>query len=283
MTIALHAKVEGVGAPVVVLHGFTGSSESMSGLVTGLRDRWRVMSLDLIGHGASPAPRDTAHYTMERCVDQVAATLDRLDTGPAHVIGYSMGGRSALALAAWRPESVRSAILVGASAGLASADARADRRRTDEALADRIEREGLEAFVDHWMDQPLFATQRRLGTESLARSRAQRLNNRPHGLANSLRSMGTGAQPPLHGAIGDIRVPVRIVVGERDRKFGAIANELAALLPSASVKTIPGAGHACHLEAPDSFLRTARDFLEDVDRRTAMPDPKTPMHAGAHS
>jgi len=283
MTVALHTRVEGDGLPVLVLHGFTGSSESMSEIAVGLRDRWRVVRLDLVGHGESPAPHGAADYTMERCVDQVTGRLDALGIDSAHVIGYSMGGRAALALAAWRPERLRSAILVGASAGLADAGARAERRRADEALATRIEREGLEAFVDHWMALPLFATQRRLGAEALARARAQRLRNRPHGLANSLRGMGTGAQPPLHEALRGVRVPVRLVVGERDAKFAAIAEELAPLLPSAAVNAIPGAGHACHVEAPLAFLRVARGFLGEVERGATKTPPKSPMHAGAHS
>jgi len=283
MTVALHARVDGDGPPVLVLHGFTGSGESTSELAAGLRDRWRVVRLDLVGHGESDAPHAAAEYTMERCVDQVAAALDSLGIGSAHVIGYSMGGRTALALAAWRPERVRSAILVGASAGLADAAARAERRRADEALAVRIEQDGLDRFVEHWMSLPLFATQHRIGADALARARAQRLRNRPHGLANSLRGMGTGAQPPLHEALRGIRVPVRLVVGELDAKFAAIADELAASIPDAEVNAIPDAGHACHVEAPRAFLRIARRFLEEVEHGAAKAAPTHPTHAGAHS
>lgn len=283
MTVVLHARVDGDGPPVLVLHGFTGSGESMSELAAGLRDRWRVVRLDLVGHGESDAPHAAAEYTMECCVDQVAAALDSLGIAATHVIGYSMGGRTALALAAWRPERVRSAILIGASAGLADAGARAERRRADEALAVDIERDGLDRFVEHWLSLPLFATQRHLGAEALARARAQRLRNRPHGLANSLRCMGTGAQPPLHDALRDIRVPIRIVVGELDTKFAAIADELAVLLPGAEVNAIPDAGHACHVEAPRTFLRMARRFLDAVDHGAAKAPPTHPTHAGAHS
>lgn len=282
MTVALHARVEGEGAPVLVLHGFTGSSESMDGVAAGLCDRWQTVRLDLVGHGESEAPRDAAEYTMERCIEQVTAALDRLGIGSAHVVGYSMGGRAALALAAWHPGRVRSAILVGACAGLADAAARAERRRADEALADRIEREGLDAFVEHWMSLPLFATQRRLGADALARARAQRLRNRPHGLANSLRGMGTGAQPPLHEALHRVNVPVGIVVGELDAKFSAIAHELATSLPCAEVNAIPAAGHACHVEAPRAFLRAARRFLEDAERSAAKAPPTRSTPAGAH-
>ena len=96
--VGVRAVVEGSGAPVLVLHGFTGRAESMEPVAAGLRGAFRVVRLDLVGHGESDAPRDAAPYSMERCVDQVAAALDALGISRAHVIGYSMGGRTALSL-----------------------------------------------------------------------------------------------------------------------------------------------------------------------------------------
>ena len=142
--LVLHAVDEGQGSPVLVLHGFTGSVHSMGEIAAGLRDRHRVLRLDLIGHGESPAPEDAAAYSMERSVAQISAALEAHGIERAHVIGYSMGGRAALALAAWQPERVRSAILIGASAGLADPAARAARIRDDAALAAKIERDGLD-------------------------------------------------------------------------------------------------------------------------------------------
>jgi 2-succinyl-6-hydroxy-2,4-cyclohexadiene-1-carboxylate synthase len=162
---------------------------------------------------------------------------------------------------------VRSALLIGASAGLEDARARAARRGEDEALAARIEREGLERFVDRWMERPLFASQRRLGEAALARARAQRLSNRAHGLAQSLRGMGTGAQPALHARLPWVRVPILLVAGSLDAKFAAIASDLASRLPNARARLVPGAGHACHLEEPEAFLRIARRFFDDAEAR----------------
>jgi 2-succinyl-6-hydroxy-2,4-cyclohexadiene-1-carboxylate synthase len=246
-----------------VLHGFTGRAESMEPVAAGLRGAFRVVRLDLVGHGESDAPRDAAPYSMERCVDQVAAALDALGISRAHVIGYSMGGRTALSLAVRHPQRVLSAVLVGASAGLADPGARAARVLDDEALADSIEAEGLEPFVERWMALPLFASQRRLGPEFLARAREERLRNRPRGLAHSLRGMGSGAQPPLHDALPRVWAPVLLAVGAYDAKFQAIAADLAARLPDARIERIAAAGHACHLEQPETFLRAVRLFLRE--------------------
>lgn len=263
--IPLHGVIEGNGPPVLVLHGFTGCCESMAAISEGLRQEFRVLCLDLVGHGESPAPDDAAEYTMERCVEQIIAALDRHALRDVHVIGYSMGGRAALALAAWRPDRIRSAIVIGASAGLADADARSARRRDDETLADRIESEGLEAFVEAWMALPLFASQRRLGSVALAAARAQRLRNRPRALAHSLRGMGSGAQPSLHDILPSVRTPILAAHGTEDAKFAAIATRLAQALPLARVIGIPEAGHACHLEAPGAFLASAREFLTEQE------------------
>jgi len=280
--VHLHAVVEGGGPPVVLLHGFTGSAASMAGTASGLREHYRVIRIDLVGHGKSDAPRDAAAYRMERCVDQVAGAVAALDARPAHFIGYSMGGRVALALCAWRPELAASATVIGARAGIADDGERAARVRDDCALADRIEREGVPRFVDHWMSLPLFASQRRLGGEALAAARAERLANRAHGLALSLRGMGAGAQPPLAGQLGRVRAPVCLVVGEQDLRFRAIAEALARELPRARVEVVAAAGHAAHIEDPSAFLRIARRFLAEVAANGQTPQPPSetsPTHA----
>ncbi len=263
--VELHALLEGEGTPVVILHGFTGSSASVEGIARGLRDRHRTLRIDFIGHGASDAPAERAPYHFDRCVGQVAEVASQLVEGPSHLIGYSMGGRVALGLCVARPELVTSATTIGARAGFENATERAQRVRDDEALADSIERDGVPAFVARWMALPLFASQRRLGVERLTQAREQRLANHAHGLANSLRAMGAGAQPPLHAQLADVGAPVRLVVGDEDECFGGIADTLAGELPHARVETIPGAGHAAHLENPEAFLKVVRAFLGDVD------------------
>jgi 2-succinyl-6-hydroxy-2,4-cyclohexadiene-1-carboxylate synthase len=208
---------------------------------------------------------------MERCAAQLAQLADALATGPAHWLGYSMGGRAALALAAWHPRRVRSLLVVGASAGIADSAERGRRRAADDALADELEQGGVAAFVTRWMAQPLFASQARLGATALAAARAQRLANRAHGLANSLRGMGAGAQPPLHAALAGLEAPACFVAGVEDEKFAALAAELASLVPHGRAALLPGAGHAAHLEAPELFARLALAFFAEVERGASHP------------
>ncbi len=259
--VRLHAVEEGQGVPVVVLHGFTGDAESMAPVSRALRDDHRVVRLELVGHGASEAPESPAPYAMEACARQILGAVEALGLAPTHLLGYSMGGRAALATSLLAPDRFLSLTLIGATAGLADASQRAARVASDVALAERIEREGIERFVDEWMALPLFASQARLGAAALARARAQRLRASPRGLANSLRGMGTGAQPPLHEALGTHALPVLLVVGDEDEKFQGLAAELEARLPDARVAVLVEAGHAAHLEAPEAFRSAVLPFL----------------------
>jgi len=266
--VRLRAVLEGRGRPVLVLHGFTGDAESMEGVSADLRDRHRIVRLELVGHGESDAPRDPSCYSMSACSAQIRAASRALGLERPHLLGYSMGGRAALATALAAPASFASLVLVGATAGIADPTEREARITSDRALADRIEREGVARFVEEWMALPLLASQARLGPAALARARAQRLRNRAHGLAASLRGMGAGAQPPLHGRLGELALPVLLVVGAEDAKFRAIARALEVRLPDARTRLLPDAGHAAHLEAPESFSGVVRGFLSEVEGRS---------------
>lgn len=252
---------------LVVLHGFTGAAESMQCVASPAACWARVARLELVGHGQSEAPRTLAPYAMAACAAQIVAAVAGLGFESPHLFGYSMGGRAALAAAVAAPETFASLVLVGATAGIADAKERAARVAADRALADSIEQAGLERFVDDWMAQPLFASQARLGPESLARARRQRLANRPHGLANSLRGMGAGAQAPLADELARLALPILLIAGEEDAKFGAIAQALARQLPQAQIAIVPRSGHAAHLEAPDAVARRVRTFVEAVERQ----------------
>ena len=265
--LELAVEERGSGAPLVILHGFTGCAQSMAGAAEALAGSFRTRSGDLVGHGSSDRPRDRERYAMSSCVEQLSVLLDRLGIERARFFGYSMGGRAALAFAVAHPDRVERLLLVGASAGLADPRVRAERFAADEALADRIEREGIEPFVDYWMALPLFASQKRLGDDALAAMRVQRLLNLPHALANSLRGMGSGAQDPLHERLGRVSAPVSLVVGDEDAKFDAIACDLVEQLGAARVERIPEAGHAAHLENPSAFAASATRFFDGESAR----------------
>jgi 2-succinyl-6-hydroxy-2,4-cyclohexadiene-1-carboxylate synthase len=162
-------------------------------------------------------------------------------------VGYSQGGRLCLQLALDRPEVVHRLGLVSASPGIADPVERAARRDADERLAQEIERDGVDAFLERWLAQPLFATlppERAGVAERSAHNTVERLTYQ-------LRVLGQGAQPSNWDRLPELRMPVLLIVGGLDTKYVDIAHRMAADIPHARVEVIAGAGHACHLEQPE--------------------------------
>ena len=259
--LGLHAEVAGSGPPLVLLHGFTGSAGTWGDLTATLAADYTVIAPDLIGHGRSDAPEDVERYWMPRAVADLVALVRQLGHERAAWLGYSLGGRTALQLVTHHPEAVGALILEGAAPGIADDEERAARVRSDEAMAERIERDGVEAFVDTWERVPLFASQLALPAETRASIRATRASNTATGLANSLRGMGAGAQDPLQDRVAAIEVPTLLIAGELDTKYVGIARDMARTMPDATMHAIEGAGHAAHLERPAAFQRPLLEFL----------------------
>ena len=218
---------------LLLLHGFTATGRSWAP-VRGLLDAQRyseVLAPDL------SAPSIAAQ------VAELGAHL------PAAVCGYSMGGRIALHLALAAPEQVERLVLVSTTAGIEDPQERAERAAADDKLAADIERDGLETFADWWATQPLFADQ----PEAVrAAAHADRVRHTASELATILRGLGTGVMEPVWDRLHELTMPATVVVGERDEKFRALGERLAATLPNAELVIAPGAGHAVHLETPEA-------------------------------
>jgi 2-succinyl-6-hydroxy-2,4-cyclohexadiene-1-carboxylate synthase len=222
----------------VLLHGFTQTGVSWRPVVERLGDDVEAVVPDLPGHGTAGAVR----LDLAGSAAAVAAT-----GGRATYVGYSMGGRVALRLALDHAHLVDRLVLVGATAGIDDPAERAARREADEALAQRIEVDGVEAFLAGWLAQPLFA-----GLAPEPDDLATRRANPAEGLAASLRLCGTGTMdPPWWGELAGLAVPTTVVAGEHDERFRALGRRLAGAIggPTEMV-VVPGTTHACHLQAP---------------------------------
>jgi len=251
--------VEGDGAPVTLLHGFTQSGHSWREVMARMGGRFRWIVPDLRGHGETQT-RPGAPCSMEACTDDLLMLWNHLGVERTHLAGYSMGGRLALHVAARHPERILSLLTIGAHAGL-DESAREGRRRGDEALAERIEKDGLESFVDYWGSLPLFAGLERRGPQFVAEVRAQRLANHVAGLACSLRGMGAGVMEPVWEDLANLRVPCTFVAGQLDHGYVASARRLAATVPAGRFEIVQRAGHSVHQERPDAFARVLAAHL----------------------
>ena len=211
-------------------------------------------------------------------MEDILSLLDSLGIKRAAVLGYSMGGRVALRLGLAAPDRVSALVLESASPGIEDAAARKERRQSDAALAQMIEREGIEAFVDRWEKLPLFATQNGLDTARREALRAQRLANNPGGLANSLRGMGAGQQEPVFDRLGELRMPVLLVAGELDANYRKLARRMAKSIPNTRLEVVPGTGHTVHLEQPERFADLVNEFLQQLLPADRLETPAWAFH-----
>jgi 2-succinyl-6-hydroxy-2,4-cyclohexadiene-1-carboxylate synthase len=175
-----------------------------------------------------------------------------------------MGARFALHLALARPHLVSSLILISGTAGIEDPQERLERRRSDGALADRLDpgpdgrpAQPVDEFLRDWMANPMFS-----GVDPAAGGVADRLVNRGPGLASSLRLAGTGAQLPLWDKLGRLDMPVLVITGADDEKFTRLGHRMVdAIGAGATLATVAGAGHAPHLQFPGVVADLVRAHL----------------------
>lgn len=236
----------------VFLHGFTQTHHHWhrgAHLLAARSDPAATLAfVDLPGHGLAADDRHDHIDTVGRRLVDLA--------GAGTYVGYSMGGRIALAAAATGDPRIERLVLIGATPGIADASERLERARLDEERARRLEHVGVDDYLHEWLAMPMFA---RLPTDD--DGLAHRQGNTVAGLAHSLRAYGTGAQSPLWGALGSIEIPVLVLAGELDEKFADIGARMAAQLPDATFATVPDAGHAAHAERPAETVALIAPWL----------------------
>jgi len=232
---------------LVLLHGFSGTRHAWDAVAAQLSpQRYLPLALDLPGHG--DAAEQVAPISFDSCVADVLANAPERFA----LCGYSLGGRVALHVALAAPERVTRLVLLSTSAGIDDGAERADRRAADRRLADELERIAFEQFIERWRTQPLFADD---PPEIGELAREDQRRNRPHVLAAVLRGIGTGEMTPLWDRLGELTMPVTVVVGERDAKFRALGERMVALIAAAKLVVIPG-GHRLALESPAAVARS---------------------------
>lgn len=226
---------------IVLLHGFGGTRHAWDGVIARLPpERCRPLALDLPGHGEiADAERP---ITFAGCVDHVLVRAPERFA----LCGYSLGGRVALHVALAAPARVTRLVLVSTTAGIERAAERAERSAADHRLADELERIPFEDFIERWRTQPLFAGD---PPEVGRLAREDQRRNRPDALAAVLRGIGSGEMAPLWDRLGELTMPVTVLVGDRDAKFRALAERMVRLLPNAELVAAAG-GHGLPLENP---------------------------------
>jgi pimeloyl-ACP methyl ester carboxylesterase len=236
----IHHETHGLGAPILLTHGFGATCRMWDEQIEEFTDRYRLILWDLPGHGESPAPKRGA--TPEKLVKDMLAILDAQEAARAVLVGLGVGGT--LALRFWRanPERVRGLVLIGTLPGLRSGIAREIWNGQVEALAAALERDGMDALEG--------------GTEVDPRSHGS-----PPGLAAAARALLTQRDDGALPWLAEIDVPVLIVVGSEDRPNLSAAHFMARTIPNAREVVITRANHAANVHKPDAVNAAIRDFL----------------------
>lgn len=262
--VQYYVEKRGTGFPLLLLHGFTGSSSTWYPLASVLGQTLSTMIMvDLLGHGKTEAPSEVKRYDILKAAADLKLLLEKLAVNKVDLLGYSMGGRLAITFAALYPEMVRKLVLESTTPGLKTIKEREARIQLDTKLAEKIQTEGVKTFVDYWENIPLFQSQKNLSPEKRAVIREQRLGNKATGLANSLLGMGTGSQPSWWNSLESFSFETLILAGEQDVKFYKIGEEMLSKLPNAKFLSIKKAGHAIHVEEPEKFGTIVSGFLSN--------------------
>lgn len=291
--------------PLVLLHGFMQSSTSWEPIATSLKLHFCVYTVDFIGHGLSNRSKNPARYTYEDMAASIDYFLRKVVCRPsdsankpskrmfpllkslrkssgdcageqsvrAHVVGYSMGGRIALALMKTSCDVLASVILESCNLGCATDEEKQEAAKRNSDWVNRIREEGMEEFVNYWETLPLFETQKELGFDKILHF--SRAANDPECMALCLEGAGKQAMPLsgetltyIEKAIdseADSRkgIPVLYIYGDKDEKSALVAQKLSVV--GASVSAI-NVGHNVHLEAPMLYLREIQNFLVGIDQ-----------------
>jgi 3-oxoadipate enol-lactonase len=252
-TVALHHKIDGAGARIALLHPVGLDLTFLAPVAAELSRNFRVLSIDLRGHGRSPArpaPQGLSDYA-----DDVHALFAAISFAPAAVIGFSFGGMVAQALALEHPQDVSALIPCACPATLAPENRRVARERAAAA-----ERNGMAPLVEETLDRWFTEDFRRSGGGDAARARLESDDTR--GWAEAWRAI---SYIDLLPRLNAVRAPTLCIAGEMDKPSPPdVVKRIADAIPGAGFLVLPSAPHMLFVEQPQAVAQTIADFLQGL-------------------
>jgi pimeloyl-ACP methyl ester carboxylesterase len=257
--IELHYEVAGQGDPLVLVHGGWSDLHNWQPVAPGLAESFLVVAVDRRGHGES----ERAWGTRREQEDDLAALIEGLGRGPAHVAGTSFGGSIAIGLAARRPELVRSVVAHEPPLmSLVLHDAEIQPlmeqvRATVQTVLARVTQGDVEGAARQFVEEVALG---RGAWEQLPEPlRETMVDSAPAFVAEQRDS--DWASLDL-AELSRVDRPVLLTQGDQSPPwFAGIVAKLAELVDGATVLTYRGAGHAPHLTHPDDYLAALTEFL----------------------
>jgi pimeloyl-ACP methyl ester carboxylesterase len=254
VSLAYEDKGAGNGVPLLLIHGHPFDRSMWAPQIEAFAPHRRVVVPDLRGYGASPVvPGITP---LSAFAADLEALLDDLEVESVVLAGLSMGGQIAMECVARLGDRVRGLVLADTFAAPETDEG----KRTRNAMADRLLREGMRGYADevlHKMVAPY--------ADPAVQSHVHRMMTAapPEGAAAALR--GRAERPDYRPVLTRVTVPSLVVVGEDDEFTPVpVAESLHALLPDSSLHVVKGAAHMPNLERPEEFNAALADFLTRV-------------------
>jgi pimeloyl-ACP methyl ester carboxylesterase len=251
--VGLQYADQGNGPAVLFLHAFPLSLGMWDGQ-DALAPKYRIVRFDARGFGGSDVSE--AILTMDRIAEDAAALIERLRLGPVILVGCSMGGYVAFALAQKHASLLRGLVLVDTRAGADSPEAR--KGRGD--LAARVRKEGARAAIDAFLPRLTGETTKRSRADVIARLKDMMLEASPRGISDALH--GIAARQDSTPFLREISVPTLVICGEEDVITPRAEAEIMQRgIKGAELAVIPGSGHLPSMETPEAFNTVLETFL----------------------
>jgi pimeloyl-ACP methyl ester carboxylesterase len=261
--LAVAVSDAGNGPPVVLLHGLGCGRRMWFHQILALQDRFRVIAYDQRGHGLTDAPATATEYSAVHLTRDLVGVLDALKIERAAIVGFSLGGGPALALAASKPECVSRLVLADVGAG-------ADDPVKIEGMVRRwvklIDQGAADELVCEMLRSELFKVYARRNKRRLehmaALIRATPLNGLRFTLSEVLAKRKSLFR--LTDVLKAVRAPTLVVVGQHDYVCSKASKLIAQTIPNASLKIIEDSGHMSPLEQPAAFTTALLEFLKGL-------------------
>ncbi len=251
----LHFEEHGAGPPVVLLHGLSGNLDLWAPQVPALAERYRVIAVDIRGHGRSDKP--PGPYSVDQFAEDVRGLLDHLGIERAVVGGLSMGGGTAQTLALRHPERVQALMLLSTSSTFTPFVRERFLRRAEIA-----EREGMAPLVDGMMAIWFTPEHLREPSPEIERIRAMTLANDPAAFAAASRA---NAARDWTDRLPEIHCPTLFVGGLEDpANAAANAAVYRERLADVEIHLLPGVSHLLNVETPETLNALLLAFLDRV-------------------
>lgn len=243
--VRIYYEDHGSGPAVLLSHGYSATSRMWEGQVAALKDRYRVITWDMRGHGQSDSPADQGQYSEEATCGDMAGILRELGIEKAVIGGLSLGGYMSLAFNVRYPQMVNALMLFDTGPGYKNPVAREGWNKTAEQRAVNFETKGLEA----------------LGRGAEVRVAQHRS---AEGLAKAARGMLAQFDSRIIESLEGISVPTLVLVGAKDEPFLGATDYMANKIPGSTRAVIPDAGHAANIDQPAAFNEATAAFLDGL-------------------